>query len=182
MIVRSLSRAGARIVQPALQTALVLLLVGPVAATSLGAAQDSSGSGRARYMGQQAGLDDRVDKLAQALGLDPRQRVELRRVLEHQHEQIVQLWSNTAMPAAYRISATQAISEQVADQIRALLDDEQKTKYNPPRPPRETLPGSGQPDVEDWMNVSQAKQAGRFRSPQAGEGTAPSAQRSDASR
>ena len=181
MTVRSLSRARARILRPALQTALVLLLVGPVAATSVGAAQDSPGSGRARHMGQHTALDDRVANLAQALDLDPRQRVELRRVLEHQREQIVQLWSSTAMPAAYRISATQAISEQVADQIRALLNDEQKTKYNPPRPPRETLAGSGQPGVADWMNASQAKQADLLRSPQAGDGTEPSVQRSDSS-
>jgi len=54
-----------------------------------------------------------------------------------------------------RISATRAIEDNTADQIRALLSDEQKKKYNPSRPPHKMGPGVDEPSVEDWMKATQ---------------------------
>ena len=100
-----------------------------------------------------AGMDDRVQRLSKALDLDARQQGELRKVLEAQREQVRRAWSDTSVPAAYRVGATQAISDKTADRIRALLNDGQRQKYNPPKPPHESLANSAKPSVEDWMNA-----------------------------
>lgn len=103
-----------------------------------------------------SGLDGRVDVLSKALELDARQRVELKKVLEGQREQVSKLWANESLPPAYRVSATQAIGDRTADQIRALLNDDQKQKYNPPKPPHEASAASSL-SVEDWMNKTRPK-------------------------
>ena len=98
------------------------------------------------------GLEDRVNVLSKALNLDEKQQSDLRKVLEGQREQVRMIWSDTSVPAAYRVIATQALSEKTADQIRALLNEEQKKKYNLPRQPHEATEGSAKPkSVEDWM-------------------------------
>lgn len=95
------------------------------------------------------GLEDRVKLLSKALGLDPRQQLELRKILQGQREEVTRVWSDTSVAPAYRVVATQAIGDRTADQIRALLNDEQKKKYNPPRQAHQAA-GSRQ-GVEDWM-------------------------------
>lgn len=95
--------------------------------------------------------------LSKSLDLDARQRSDLRKVLEDQREQVSRVWSDTSVPAAYRVSATQAISDRTADQIRALLNDEQRKRYNPPKPPHEATPGSARPSVDPWMEPDRAR-------------------------
>jgi len=78
-------------------------------------------------------------------------------VLEGQREQVRKVWSDASVPAAYRVSAIHAISDKTADQIRALLSEEQKKHYNPPKPPREAATGSSRPSVEAWMNQAKSR-------------------------
>ena len=100
-----------------------------------------------------SGIDERVRALAVGLDLDPAQQAELKRVLQEQREQTLKVWSDPAtVPAAYRIAALKAISEHTADRIRALLNDEQRKKYNPPaRPP---VPETERPDVAAWVDAT----------------------------
>ena len=100
-------------------------------------------------------IDGRVAILTRALGLSAAQQVQLTKVLESGRKQINQVWSDATVPAPYRISATRAIEEKTADQIRALLNDDQKKKYNPPRQPHRMGPGADEPSVEDWMKATQ---------------------------
>jgi hypothetical protein len=102
-------------------------------------------------------LEERVAVLSKALDLDARQRSELRKVLEDQREQVSRVWRDTSVPAAYRVSTTRAITDRTADRIRALLNEEQRKRYNPPKPPHGATPGSARPDVEAWMNPRQAR-------------------------
>ena len=85
------------------------------------------------------------------------QQSALRKLLEDQREQIRGVWSNTSVPAAYRVSATLAISDKTADQIRSLLNEEQRKKYNPPRLPHEALANSASPSVEGWMSADKTR-------------------------
>lgn len=104
-------------------------------------------------------LDVRVMALAQTLDLDAMQQSALRQVLEGQREQVMKVWSDSSVPATYRISATQAISSKTADQIRALLNEEQRKKYNAPRQIHE-MAGTSKRSVEDWMEATKPKQIG----------------------
>ena len=99
-------------------------------------------------------LEQRITLMAAELGLDERQQTELRRILINQRMQVMRLWNDTTVPAASRVGATRVISEQTGDQIRALLNDEQKAKYNHPRKPRDATADPGARSVEDWMNAA----------------------------
>jgi hypothetical protein len=102
-----------------------------------------------------ATLEDRVRTLTKALDLDARQQADLRKVLEAQRDEVTRIWDDESMPPANRVVATQAVSDTTADRIRALLNDQQKKKFTPPKPPHE--PASDGPSVEEWMDATKPK-------------------------
>ena len=93
-------------------------------------------------------LDHRLKVLAKALDLDAHQRDELREILESQRQAVAKIWSDPALLSAERVPATRAVEERTAEQIRAILNDEQKKLYNPPKPQGTQTPP---PNVEAWM-------------------------------
>jgi hypothetical protein len=97
-----------------------------------------------------SGLEDRVAKLTRALQLDAKQQGALRKVLQRQREQMLRIWSDGAAPSAERIVATRAVSRQTGQQIRALLNAEQRKKYDPP-PQEDAGHVVGKANVDDWM-------------------------------
>jgi hypothetical protein len=152
-------RNGSVLLPLALLAVLVLASAWPVPARAATEGQDTAAAASARQVPRHrkgASIDDRVRFLSKALGLDAKQQSELRKVLEAQREEIGKVWADEEAPAAYRIKATETISEQTADRIRALLNDEQKKKYNAPR--QRPAPGeSARPDVEAWMDAGKLK-------------------------
>jgi len=100
---------------------------------------------------QGAGLEGRVKTLSKALDLDARQQSELRKVLEKQREQVRRVWADNSVPSAYRIAETRVIGDRAADEIRSLLNEEQRKKYKPPKPGHDAT-RTAKPNVEDWMN------------------------------
>jgi protein CpxP len=107
--------------------------------------------------GTSARLDDRIKLLAAELGLNDSQQQGVRRILENQRAQVMKIWSDTSVPAAYRVHATRTLSDQSVEQIRALLTDEQKLKYNEARKPREDQTKDSGPSVEDWMKATNGR-------------------------
>ena len=101
-----------------------------------------------------SGLDERVALLAAELNLDAGQQAEVRKLLESQREQVRQVWSNSSIPAGSRVGATRAISGRTADQIRALLNDDQKKKYLAARQPHSPADQSAMPGLDYWMDRS----------------------------
>jgi len=95
---------------------------------------------------------------ARELNLDAHQQAELRKLLMEQREQVQRLWTDTTLPAAQRIQATKAIEDATSDRIRAMLNEEQRKKYNPPRPPHDKLIEAQSTSVEDWMRLISARQ------------------------
>ena len=121
-------------------------------------AQDAAGAAprhRATRHVAAPSLDDRVKALSKALDLDAKQQSELKTLLDDQREQVRRVWANAAVPVAYRIGETQAIDDKTAERIRALLNEEQKQKYNPPRQPQPAA--QSVPNVEAWMNPAQSR-------------------------
>jgi protein CpxP len=157
--------AGKRILRKGLALAASCLLLGQLAAAAgVSTANASSTPAAAPPVAParsatnsvaKSQVDGRVAVLTRTLKLDAAQQLQLTRVLERRREQISQVWSDASVPAAYRISATRRIEDKTADQIRALLTDEQKKKYNPPRPPHKMGPDADEPSVEDWMKATQ---------------------------
>jgi len=96
-------------------------------------------------------LERHAQRLANTLNLDPAQRVALRKVLETEQERLAGIWSDSSLPGAYRVSATRAVSRQTTDEIRNLLNEEQRKKYILVRQ-REAPVGAAGDSVETWMS------------------------------
>jgi hypothetical protein len=106
--------------------------------------------GQAPRRHQAHGVEHRVRVLTKALGLDARQQLELKKILLGQREQVMKAWSDPSAAPASRVAATEAIGDRTAGQIRALLNDEQRTRYGAPRPANQAAgPGAS---VESWMH------------------------------
>ncbi len=131
--------------------AIVIPTIGSVSVADTGAPPAPRTPAHARVGGS---LEHRVDVLSKALQLDARQRIELLTILDDQREAVAKVWHNPALLPAERTPATLAVEERTADQIRAILSDEQQKRYNPPKPPKAESPA---PDVADWMQ-QQARQ------------------------
>jgi hypothetical protein len=138
--------------RPCLWTALVIALVACGAA--VGEAQDAPPPALPPRASP-AALDHRVSVLTKALNLDARQQAELQRILAEQRQSVRKIWSDQALLPAERVPATRAVGDRTANQIRAILNDEQKKKYSPPKPPpaADTKP----PDVSAWMDATRHK-------------------------
>lgn len=93
-------------------------------------------------------LDHRVKVLSKALDLDAHQQTELWKILDSQRRAVTKIWRDPAMLSSERAPATRAVEDRTAEQIRAMLTDEQKKRYNPPKPQGVR---SAPPDVEGWM-------------------------------
>jgi hypothetical protein len=101
-------------------------------------------------------LQHRVDVLAKALQLDARQRTQLLTILESQRQAVSNIWSDPKLLPAERTPATRALQARTANQIRAILSDEQRKLYNPPKPQGAEPPS---PNVEEWMRKQSQTQA-----------------------
>lgn len=95
-------------------------------------------------------IDDQVKSLARNLDLNEAQQSAVKRILERRQQETLRIRQATA--PSDRIDALRALQVHTAAQIRAVLNDEQKMKYNPlgQRPP-ETSP---QRSMEDWMKAT----------------------------
>jgi len=102
-------------------------------------------------------LDDRIATYTRELNLDAKQQSQLRALLLRQREQVLRVWNDTSIPAAQRVHATRVISDATADGIRGMLTEEQRKKYNPPRPPHDSTAQPGAPSAADWINAANSR-------------------------
>jgi Spy/CpxP family protein refolding chaperone len=153
---------------PALALALVCLLAraaepeGPNATdTSEAPARDSRATAvprQARHRSTAQGFEDRVRRLAKGLDLDAAQEAKLRALLDNERRQIARIRSGGTQPDSERVGATLAVIDHTREEIRAMLNEEQRKKY-PAAVPRELL-GAPHADVEYWTRLTQSKQQG----------------------
>jgi hypothetical protein len=96
-------------------------------------------------------LERRVAALSKALQLDTHQRAQLLVILEVQRAEVAKIWSDPAIAPAERAPVTRAVEERTADQIRGILSDNQKNRYNLKKPQSAQ---SSPPDVGKWMELT----------------------------
>jgi Spy/CpxP family protein refolding chaperone len=94
-------------------------------------------------------IDDQVKGLAKSLDLNEAQQSAVKKILQQRQQATLRIQRDSS--GANRISRLRALQVQTATQIRTVLNDEQRKKYNPlgQRPPQPT-----QPSVEDWMKAT----------------------------
>jgi hypothetical protein len=101
-------------------------------------------------------LDDRVTAFTRALELDPVQQARLRKILMEQRDTVRKIWSDRTLLPAERVPATRAANERTGDEIRSILSDDQKKKYNPPRPSSAPERGDTR-SVEQWLDATRSR-------------------------
>jgi hypothetical protein len=101
-------------------------------------------------------IDDRVKRFAESLDLSEAQQSEVKKTLEFQQVQIRRIRLDGSLSGDERISRLRSLQDNTVAEIRAVLNDEQKKKYDP-LAVRRTPKASPQPSVEDWMKAG-AKQ------------------------
>ena len=97
-------------------------------------------------------IEDRVNRLTKGLDLTQAQQATVRRILERRQQEALRIRNTPSLSGAARIDQFRALQEHTVQQIRAVLDDEQKKKYDPLAVRR--LHQGPQPNVENWLNTA----------------------------
>jgi parvulin-like peptidyl-prolyl isomerase len=132
--------------------ALLLLILGaavPAFTQSAGATADGD-TLRPRI---KRNIDDRVLRLTKTLELDQTQQSAVKKILEQRLQQIGWIRRDPSISGGARIERFRALQERTVEQIRAVLNDEQKKKYDP-LAVRRLQPAPEQRSVEDWLEAT----------------------------
>ncbi len=101
-------------------------------------------------------LDDRVKALAKALDLSETQQASVKKILEERQQEMLRIRTDASVPPGGRIDRLRALQDQTVHRIRAVLNDEQKKKYDP-LAVRQVGPAPDQRSVEDWIKATTPK-------------------------
>jgi hypothetical protein len=101
-------------------------------------------------------LDDRVKALAKTLELSETQQVSVKKILEERQQEMLRIRTDASIPPGGRIDRLRALQDQTVYRIRAILNDEQKKKYDP-LAVRKVGPAPDQRSVEDWIKATTPK-------------------------
>jgi len=124
------------------------------------AGRQSSGDVTPRHQRQRRyktpSIEERVKSLAKSVDLDEKQQSELKGVLWSRHEQVIKMLRAESRSPVDRINQLRAINDNTVERITALLNEEQKKKYNPAGH-LETPGTSPKASLEDWLKTTKQK-------------------------
>ena len=101
-------------------------------------------------------LEDRVKVLARNLNLDQAQQDDVLKILQARAEESLRIRRDTSISGSARIEQFRALQDTIVLQIRAVLNEEQKKKYDP-LAVRTREPAADQKTVEDWLELTTPK-------------------------
>jgi Spy/CpxP family protein refolding chaperone len=103
--------------------------------------------------GHRPGIDDRVKVFAKNLDLTEAQQAAVRKILEQRQQETLQIRQDPTLSGSARIDRFRAIQDDTVGRIRAVLNEEQKKKYDP-LAVRRIKPAPDQRSVEDWLKAT----------------------------
>jgi hypothetical protein len=98
-------------------------------------------------------IDDRVKPLTMALELSEAQQSAVKKILEQRQQQAWRIRRDPSIPGSARIDKFRALQDSTVEQIRAVLNEEQRKKYDP-FAARKIQPAPQQRSVEDWLEAT----------------------------
>ena len=98
-------------------------------------------------------IDDRVRVLARSLDLNEAQRAAVKKILEQRRQETLRIRQDPSISGGARIERFRALQDNTVERIRAVLNEEQKKKYDP-LAVRRMQPAPQQRSVEDWLKVT----------------------------
>jgi len=103
--------------------------------------------------GHRPTIDDRVKVLARSLDLNEAQQAAVKKILEQRQQETLRIRQDTSISGGARIERFRALQDRTVERIRAVLNEEQKKKYDP-LAVRRVAPAPDQRSVEDWLKVT----------------------------
>lgn len=101
-------------------------------------------------------IDDQVKRFTESLDLSETQQSEVKQILEFRQQQTRRIRLDDSLSGAERISRIRGLQDSTVARIRAVLNDDQKKKYDP-LAVRQAQKDSPPASVGDWMKAA-AKQ------------------------
>ena len=98
-------------------------------------------------------IDDRVKVLAKNLDLNETQQAAVKKILEQRQQETLRLRLDSSIAGSVRIERFRALQDDTVERIRAVLNEEQRKKYDP-LAPRRIQPAPEQRSVEDWIKAT----------------------------
>jgi len=105
---------------------------------------------------RQVTLEDRVKVLAHHLNLDQAQQEAVLKILQARKEETLRIRRDTSISGSARIEQFRTLQDNTVLQVRAVLNEEQKKKYDP-LAVRKLEPATDQKTVEDWLELTTPK-------------------------
>jgi hypothetical protein len=128
----------------------ILLPGTPVVAQAAGTASPAR---QTRHGYGRRSIDDVVKGFAKNLDLDEAQQAAVKKILEQRQQETVRIRLDPSIPGNARIDRLRALQISTVERIRAVLNEEQRKKYDP-LAPRRIQPAPDQRSVEDWLKVT----------------------------
>jgi hypothetical protein len=98
-------------------------------------------------------LDDKIAVLSKNLELTEPQQVSVKKILERRQQETLRI-RDADVPGNVRIDQFRLLQERTITQIRAVLTDEQKKKYDPLISRTRPTASTPQRSVEDWIKAT----------------------------
>ena len=98
-------------------------------------------------------IDDRVKALAKGLDLNEAQQAAVKKILEQRQQETLRIRLDPSLSGSARIDRFRALQDNTVQRIRAVLNEEQRKKYDP-LAVRRIQPAPEQRSVEDWLKVT----------------------------
>jgi hypothetical protein len=100
-------------------------------------------------------IDARVSILAKSLDLTAEQQSAVKNILEQRQQKTLLIRHDPSISGSTRIERFRMLQESTVERIRAVLNDEQKKKYDPMAARR--VQSTPEHSVEDWLKASSPK-------------------------
>ncbi len=104
---------------------------------------------------RKSNIDARVSMLAKSLDLSVEQQSAVKNILEQRQQKTLSIRRDPSISGSTRIERFRMLQEATVERIRAVLNDEQKKKYDPMAARRNQ--STPEHSVEDWLKASSPK-------------------------
>jgi Spy/CpxP family protein refolding chaperone len=101
-------------------------------------------------------IDDRVKVFAKNLDLSEAQQAAVKKILEQRQQETLRLRRDSSISGSARIAQFRALQDNTVERIRAVLNEEQRKRYDP-LAVRRIQPAPDQRSVEDWIKATTPK-------------------------
>ena len=115
-----------------------------------------SGAPVVAQRGRRPTIDDRVKVFAKNLDLNEAQQAAVKKILVQRQQETLRIRQDPSISGSARIERFRALQDNTVERIRAVLNDEQKKKYDP-LAVRKRQPAQDQRSVEDWIKATTPK-------------------------